>query len=73
MPGEYGLMSKATDTRGRAQSMERNKDRDSYMINHVRLIKVRVMKSSTHAAGTYGGLQPPAPGAERRGLACDFF
>lgn len=33
--GSYTLMARATDSRGRTQPMERDPDRDNYMINHV--------------------------------------
>lgn len=41
-PGQYTLMARATDTRGRIQPMERDKDRRSYEITHVLPIKVEV-------------------------------
>jgi DMSO/TMAO reductase YedYZ molybdopterin-dependent catalytic subunit len=40
--GEYTLMARAADSRGRTQPMEREKGRGSYMINHVLPIKVEV-------------------------------
>jgi DMSO/TMAO reductase YedYZ molybdopterin-dependent catalytic subunit len=41
-PGRYTLMSRATDSRGQAQPLERQPDRENYMINHVLPIDVDV-------------------------------
>ena len=41
-PGKYTLMAKATDAKGNTQPIERDKDREAYMINHVLPIDVQV-------------------------------
>lgn len=40
--GRYVLMARATDARGNTQPMERQPDRENYMINHVLPIEVNV-------------------------------
>ena len=40
--GKYGLMARATDAKGNSQPLERDKDREAYMINHVVPVDVRV-------------------------------
>jgi DMSO/TMAO reductase YedYZ molybdopterin-dependent catalytic subunit len=40
--GQYVLMAKATDAEGRTQPLERDKDRETYMINHLLPIQVQV-------------------------------
>jgi len=41
-PGKYALLSRATDTNGNSQPLERDKDREAYMISHVVPVEVRV-------------------------------
>jgi hypothetical protein len=41
-PGPQTLMTRATDSRGRTQSSERDADRATYMINHILRIVVDV-------------------------------
>jgi hypothetical protein len=41
-PGKYTLMAKATDAKGNSQPRERDKDRETYMINHVLPVEVQV-------------------------------
>jgi DMSO/TMAO reductase YedYZ molybdopterin-dependent catalytic subunit len=41
-PGKYTLLAKATDSNGATQPIERDKDRENYMINHVLPIEVNV-------------------------------
>lgn len=41
-PGKYTLKVKATDDQGNSQPLERDKDRENYMINHVVPIEVQV-------------------------------
>lgn len=41
-PGHYTLMSRATDSRGNVQPMQRDEDRRDAMINHVQPIEVEV-------------------------------
>ena len=41
-PGPAALMARAFDAKGRAQPLERDRDRRNYMINHVLPVKVRV-------------------------------
>jgi DMSO/TMAO reductase YedYZ molybdopterin-dependent catalytic subunit len=41
-PGKYALMVKATDDQGNSQPLERDKDRETYMINHVVPVEVQV-------------------------------
>jgi len=40
--GSYTLMSRATDSRSRSQPLERDPDRDNYMISHVQPVPVMV-------------------------------
>ncbi|MGN6546661.1 MAG: hypothetical protein ACTHK7_16520, partial [Aureliella sp.] len=40
--GHYTLMSRATDSRGNVQPMQRDEDRRDAMINHVQPIDVEV-------------------------------
>lgn len=40
--GKYGLMARATDANGNRQPLERDKDRETYMINHVVPVEVLV-------------------------------
>ena len=42
-PGKQRLLARATDSRGRVQSFERDADRGTYMINHVLPIEVEVV------------------------------
>ena len=41
-PGRYTLMARATDAQGNAQPMQRDPDRENYMVNHVVPIEVDV-------------------------------
>jgi DMSO/TMAO reductase YedYZ molybdopterin-dependent catalytic subunit len=41
-PGRYTLMVRATDSRGNKQPMQRDPDRENYMVNHVVPIEVDV-------------------------------
>jgi DMSO/TMAO reductase YedYZ molybdopterin-dependent catalytic subunit len=41
-PGEVGLIARATDSRGRTQPGQRDRDRGTYMINHLLPIAVEV-------------------------------
>jgi DMSO/TMAO reductase YedYZ molybdopterin-dependent catalytic subunit len=41
-PGKYALMARATDAKGNRQPLERDKDREAYMISHVVPVEVRV-------------------------------
>lgn len=41
-PGSYTLLSRATDSRGRTQPLERDPNRANYMINHVLPVSVEV-------------------------------
>lgn len=41
-PGRYAIMARATDAKGNAQSMQRDADRENYMINHVLPVEVEV-------------------------------
>jgi DMSO/TMAO reductase YedYZ molybdopterin-dependent catalytic subunit len=40
--GKYALMARATDANGNRQPLERDKDREAYMISHVVPVEVRV-------------------------------
>jgi hypothetical protein len=41
-PGRHTLMARATDANGNSQPLERDRDREAYMINHVVPIDVQV-------------------------------
>jgi DMSO/TMAO reductase YedYZ molybdopterin-dependent catalytic subunit len=41
-PGSYTLMARATDAKGNSQPMDRDRDREAYMINTVLPVEVRV-------------------------------
>jgi DMSO/TMAO reductase YedYZ molybdopterin-dependent catalytic subunit len=41
-PGNYTLMARATDSNGNIQPMDRDKDREAYMINTVLPVEIRV-------------------------------
>jgi hypothetical protein len=41
-PGQVTLMARATDAAGRKQPLERDKNRENYMINHVLPINVEI-------------------------------
>jgi DMSO/TMAO reductase YedYZ molybdopterin-dependent catalytic subunit len=41
-PAKYTVMAKATDSKGNSQPLERDKDREGYMINHVVPVDVQV-------------------------------
>jgi Mo-co oxidoreductase dimerisation domain len=40
--GKYVLMARATDANGNSQPLERDKDREAYIISHVVPVEVRV-------------------------------
>jgi DMSO/TMAO reductase YedYZ molybdopterin-dependent catalytic subunit len=42
-PTKYTVMAKATDSKGNSQPLERDKDREAYMINHVVPIEIQVL------------------------------
>lgn len=41
-PGRYALMARATDAKGRTQPLQRDNDRENYMISHVLPVEVEV-------------------------------
>ena len=41
-PGTYRLLAKATDSRGRAQTMDHNRDHGGYLIHHILPVDVEV-------------------------------
>ncbi len=41
-PGRYGILARATDAKGNTQPLQRDADRENYMINHVVPVEVEV-------------------------------
>jgi DMSO/TMAO reductase YedYZ molybdopterin-dependent catalytic subunit len=54
-PGQASLIARATDSRGRTQPVQRDRDRGTYMINHLLPITVEVVTSgSAECQSRYG-------------------
>ncbi|MGH8094603.1 MAG: sulfite oxidase [Chthoniobacterales bacterium] len=53
-PGPCRLLARATDSRGRTQSMERDPDRGSYMINHCLPVEVEIVTQASGLSGRAG-------------------